>query len=176
MATLQELTELVYKKTYDERVPVSAAVDLVLAEETPDADALTYLVRYGLVSLLNNDVHFMRTRLAEAGSARQAGRIFQPRSRKESNWPALSMPFEAADGAIKSVWEFEPADYAHQEQVSSAQAAGWQKKAEAHRMGRVLLVKNNARVTSALPDYLLRQLNTVFYEAWIGPEEQAESA
>ena len=176
MATLQELTRLVYEKTYNERVPVSAAADLVLAEVAPDGDAMAYLVRYGLISLLNNDVHFMRTRLAEAGSKQPGGSLFKPRSRKESNWPALSMPFEGAEGGIKSVWEFDAEDYAHQEQVSAAQSAGWQKKAEAHHMGRVLLMQNSARVTSALPDYLLRQLNTVFYEAWIGPEEQAESA
>lgn len=162
-ATTEELLEAV-RVAMAAGLPASAAVDQVLENMTPEPPALERLVRYGLVSMANNYQHEART----TGRTWDGHGRFQPRSpHGRQEWEAALLRLhQGADGVMKPLYEFAPADCEHLQKVCRLQARGWAGRARVMQDAQRALAAHGAASIGVLPKAIRTELAQQVEEAW----------
>ncbi len=144
----------------------SEAVDefLATAELAPEAEAV--LVRAGLVSRMNNDLHYFRN--GHDGDTYREYLRFQPRApHGRQAWAAaLAIPHVGADGIPKPLEVFTSEDCAHLAGIFQREASGLFRRVKVLDEARRLLAKHGASEIGKLPERALRPLAKGIGEAW----------
>lgn len=141
-------------------VPASLAVEELFEPASLAPEALAELARYGAISMANDGAHTLRRTLSRV--ARTDG----PTQAEKVAGLLRRVRLQAADGSVRSLWEFTAEDWRGLEAESRAQSRGWSRRAKLAKETAALMEQHGAETTHHLPTHLIAQVTQEVAETW----------